>query len=117
MIAKLIAHAPTREAAAAKLAQACREVEVWPVKTNAAFLARCLAEPDFVAGRVDTGFIGARQEALAGGQDAPEPALAVVAGATLARLSRPAGVILWSGHRIGRARRGRLISTSSGVFA
>ena len=64
MIAKLVAHADTREAAAARLAQACREVEVWPVKTNAAFLARCLAEPDFVAGRVDTGFIGARQEAL-----------------------------------------------------
>ncbi len=64
MIAKLIAHAPTRDAAAAKLAEACRQVEVWPVKTNAAFLARCLAEPDFVAGRVDTGFIGARQEAL-----------------------------------------------------
>ena len=64
MIAKLIAHAGSREAAAAKLAQACREVEVWPVKTNAAFLACCLAEPHFVAGRVDTGFIGARQEAL-----------------------------------------------------
>ncbi|WP_174300966.1 biotin carboxylase N-terminal domain-containing protein [Caulobacter sp. S45] len=64
MIAKLIAHASTREGAAAKLANACREVEVWPVKTNAAFLTRCLDEPDFVAGRVDTGFIGARHEAL-----------------------------------------------------
>ena len=40
MIAKLIVHAPTREAAAARLAGVCRSVEVWPVKTNAAFLAR-----------------------------------------------------------------------------
>ena len=64
MIAKLIAHADTREAAAAKLAKACGEVEVWPVKTNAAFLARCLAEPDFIAAHVDTGFIGARLETL-----------------------------------------------------
>ena len=40
MIAKLIAHAPTREAAAAQLAVACGAVEVWPVKTNAGFLAR-----------------------------------------------------------------------------
>ena len=56
MIAKLIAHAPTREAVAAKLAKACGEVEVWPVKTNAAFLARCLAEPDFVAGWGGYGF-------------------------------------------------------------
>ncbi|MGI9170365.1 MAG: acetyl-CoA carboxylase biotin carboxylase subunit, partial [Caulobacteraceae bacterium] len=38
MIAKLIAHADTREAAAEVLAAACRGVEVWPVKTNAAFL-------------------------------------------------------------------------------
>ena len=57
MIAKLIVHAPTRTAAAARLAAACRSVEVWPVKTNAAFLARCAAHPDFVAGRVDTGFM------------------------------------------------------------
>ena len=89
MIAKLIAHADTREAAAAKLAQACREVEVWPVKTNAAFLACCLAEPDFVAGRVDTGFIGARQEVLT----APEPThdAAVVGAAMMAgsRVGRP----------------------------
>jgi acetyl/propionyl-CoA carboxylase alpha subunit len=64
MIAKLIAHAPTREAAADELARAARAVEVWPVKTNAAFLARCLGDADFVAGRIDTGFIGARIPAL-----------------------------------------------------
>ena len=85
MIAKLIAHAPTREAAAAKLATACREVEVWPVKTNAAFLARCLAEPDFVSGRVDTGFIGERLDALVPVTGEPEPAL--VAAAAVARVA------------------------------
>ena len=69
MIAKLIVHADTREAAAAALAQACREVEIWPVRTNAAFLARVAEEPDFVAGRIDTGFIPARLDALAA--DAP----------------------------------------------
>jgi acetyl/propionyl-CoA carboxylase alpha subunit len=57
MIAKLIAHAATREAAAGALADACRSVEVWPVRTNAAFLARCLDEPDFLSGDIDTGFI------------------------------------------------------------
>jgi propionyl-CoA carboxylase alpha chain/3-methylcrotonyl-CoA carboxylase alpha subunit len=66
MIAKLIAHAPTREAAARKLAEACAEVEVWPVKTNAGFLARCAAHADFVAGDVDTGFIETRLERLVG---------------------------------------------------
>jgi propionyl-CoA carboxylase alpha chain/3-methylcrotonyl-CoA carboxylase alpha subunit len=64
MIAKIIVHAPTREAAAHKLAEACAEVEVWPVKTNAGFLVRCAEHPDFVAGQVDTGFIEARLEGL-----------------------------------------------------
>jgi len=64
MIAKLIVHEDTREAAAAALAQACGEVEVWPVKTNAAFLVKCLIHPKFVAGDVDTGFIGAEEVAL-----------------------------------------------------
>jgi acetyl/propionyl-CoA carboxylase alpha subunit len=64
MIAKLIAHAPTREAAAADLARAARSVEIWPVKTNAAFLANCASDADFVAGRIDTGFIADRIEVL-----------------------------------------------------
>ncbi len=64
MIAKLIVHADTREAAAAQLAEACGEVEVWPVRTNAAFLKRCLDHPRFVAGDVDTGFIGKEEEIL-----------------------------------------------------
>jgi acetyl-CoA carboxylase biotin carboxylase subunit len=64
MIAKLIAHGETREQAAEQLAEACASVEVWPVKTNAAFLARCASHPDFVAGDVDTGFIEMRLEAL-----------------------------------------------------
>ncbi|WEK59441.1 MAG: biotin carboxylase N-terminal domain-containing protein [Candidatus Brevundimonas phytovorans] len=64
MIAKLIVHEATREAAAARLADACREVEVWPVRTNAGFLARCLDHPRFVEGDVDTGFIGAEEALL-----------------------------------------------------
>jgi len=84
MIAKLIAHGPTREAAVAALAKACREVEVWPVKTNAAFLARCLDDADFVAGRIDTGFIGERLETLVPYDIASEAALRAAAQALLA---------------------------------
>ncbi len=65
MIAKLIVHETSREAAATRLADACGEVEVWPVKTNAGFLKRCLEHPRFVAGDVDTGFIGAEEGVLA----------------------------------------------------
>lgn len=57
LIAKLIVHAPSRTEAAAKLARACGQIEVWPIRTNAAFLARAAGNADFIAGRIDTGFI------------------------------------------------------------
>ncbi len=57
LIAKLIVHASGRTEAAAKLAKACGQIEVWPVKTNAGFLARAASHADFIAGRIDTGFI------------------------------------------------------------
>src|SRR5262249_12063232 len=64
MLAKLIAHAPMREGAIAKLYTACVNKEVAPVKTNAGFLARCLVNKDFLVGNVDTGLIGANLDAL-----------------------------------------------------
>jgi acetyl/propionyl-CoA carboxylase alpha subunit len=85
MIAKLIAHAPTREGATDRLAQACAEVEVWPVKTNAAFLARCLDHPDFIAGDVDTSFIPRRIDELATQAIPSDDLLMVAAAAFLAR--------------------------------
>lgn len=56
---------------------------MWPVKTNAGFLARTLADPDFVQGAVDTGFIEARQKALVAAPGLSEPALGALAHAAL----------------------------------
>jgi 3-methylcrotonyl-CoA carboxylase alpha subunit len=64
MIAKLIAAGRDREEAVDRLLGVLEQVEVWPVKTNAAFLARAAADPDFRAGEVDTGFIPARIDTL-----------------------------------------------------
>jgi len=57
MIAKLIAHARTREAALDKLAHVLERSQIGPITTNAQFLYRALRHPDFKAGAVDTGFI------------------------------------------------------------
>ncbi|WP_029619761.1 acetyl/propionyl/methylcrotonyl-CoA carboxylase subunit alpha [Pseudorhizobium marinum] len=57
MIAKLISHAASRQQAARKLAIVAAGIEVWPVITNAAFLAKTLRHPAFLAGAVTTGFI------------------------------------------------------------
>ena len=64
MIAKLIASGPTREEAIDGLVDALDQVEIWPVRTNAAFLARCASHPDFRAGDVDTSFIPSRIDEL-----------------------------------------------------
>ena len=82
MIAKLIAHGDTREDAAGRLAEACREVEVWPVRANAYFLANCASHPDFLAARLDTDFINARLDGLIA---RPSPTVSPAAVAALAR--------------------------------
>ena len=93
MIAKLIAHGSTREAAIDALTEALdAHVSVYPVKTNAGFLRRCLTHPDFRAGQVDTRFIDDRLDALAP-KDAPAlsyavGALAMANGGPLADPSR-----------------------------
>jgi 3-methylcrotonyl-CoA carboxylase alpha subunit len=60
MIAKLIAHQTDRIAAIKALRDACSSTAIWPVRTNAAFLVRCLDDHDFAAGNLNTGLIGDR---------------------------------------------------------
>jgi len=57
MIAKLIAVGDDRDEAIDELAAILDGVEVWPVRTNAAFLVNALLEPDFINANLDTGFI------------------------------------------------------------
>ncbi|MCZ8322796.1 MAG: acetyl/propionyl/methylcrotonyl-CoA carboxylase subunit alpha [Novosphingobium sp.] len=70
MIAKLIAHGPSREAAIERLLDGVDETEVWPVRTNAGFLGMLLEHPQFQSGDVDTGLIGRDLDSLV---HAPEP--------------------------------------------
>ncbi len=57
MIAKIIAHGPTRLDAASRLQAALRSVEVIGVETNAAFLQALVSHRAFLASDVETGFI------------------------------------------------------------
>jgi acetyl/propionyl-CoA carboxylase alpha subunit len=106
MIAKLIAHAPSREQALAELAEACDGVEVWPVRTNAGFLARCLEAPDFIAGDVDTGFIERNLETLTADPEPSPAALACAAQAAMREdaLGDASPWSLLSGFRLNAAR-------------
>jgi 3-methylcrotonyl-CoA carboxylase alpha subunit len=80
MIAKVIAHAPTRAEAIELLADAVVSSIVWPVRTNGAFLAKALADKDFAAGRLDTGLIARRGDALMPAARPSDHGLAAVAG-------------------------------------
>ena len=82
LLAKLIVHAPSRQEAATKLAAACRNVEVWPVKTNAGFLARAASNPDFLRGGIDTGFIAHHAASLVPPNE-PSPRATAAAAAAL----------------------------------
>ncbi|WP_260482185.1 acetyl/propionyl/methylcrotonyl-CoA carboxylase subunit alpha [Sphingomicrobium flavum] len=72
MIAKLIYHGDTREAAIEGLAGMLANLEVWPVRTNAAFLLRAATSPDFVDARLDTSFIADHGDTLIPGEPGDE---------------------------------------------
>ena len=80
MIAKLIAWAPTREAALDRLRAALRDALVVGPKTNLAFLDALLADSAVEAGGVDVGFIDANAARLGAEPRPPDPR-AVLAGA------------------------------------
>ena len=81
MIAKIITHRQTRLKAIEALRQACADTEVWPVKTNAGFLVRCLSDARFVAGDIDTALIAAGGEALTRRPPPSQEILETAAGA------------------------------------
>ncbi len=83
LLAKVVSHAAGRPAALRMLAAACGAIEVWPVRTNAAFLARVAADPAFLAGAIDTGFIERHAERLIPGLEPGEEVIRAAARALL----------------------------------
>jgi 3-methylcrotonyl-CoA carboxylase alpha subunit len=85
MLAKLICHAESREAAIDRLDRALRDYVVLGTKTNISWLRRLVTHPAFRDGRVSTRFIADHEESLR--RETPEiiPAIA----ALLASAPRP----------------------------
>jgi acetyl/propionyl-CoA carboxylase alpha subunit len=57
LVAKVIAHAPTRAEAAKRLARALARAHIHGVRTNRELLVRTLEHPEFLHGRTDTDFL------------------------------------------------------------
>ena len=80
MIAKLIAHAPTRDAALDKLKAALEGTLIAGPRSNLVFLAKLCGAAEFRQGKVDTGFIDRNLGAL-GAVPQPQDKAAAAAGA------------------------------------
>jgi 3-methylcrotonyl-CoA carboxylase alpha subunit len=77
MIAKLIAHGPTRQAALDRLTDALvKHTQILGPRTNVAFLAALCQAPQFREGRFDTGYIDRNLAALGAVPHTPDRAAA-----------------------------------------
>lgn len=104
MLAKVIAWAPTRSEALGRLSSALAETAVLGVGTNVAYLRELLADPDVVAGRLDTQLVSRRAAFV---QSTPDHVFAAAALDELLAL-QPSGPVVdpWdvpSGWRVGGA--------------
>jgi 3-methylcrotonyl-CoA carboxylase alpha subunit len=89
MIAKIIAHGPTRNDALSRLAAALRDMVIAGPRVNTPFLRRLAEHPLFQSGRFDTGFIDRHlAELLHTDPDDEARAVAATVGLLLARERR-----------------------------
>ncbi|GIK26738.1 MAG: 3-methylcrotonyl-CoA carboxylase subunit alpha [Betaproteobacteria bacterium] len=92
LLAKVIAHGATRDAARQKLIAALRDTTALGVTTNKAFLVGCLEHPEFFAGRATTDFIAAHFAPQADADPRSEllaAAALILAQRSAARLPQP----------------------------
>ena len=95
LVAKVIAHAETRDLAIARLVAALRAFPILGIVTNIPFLIRVLEHPSFRAGEIHTGFLDQEGAMLAEPADEPMPsfvaaAMAAADNASSASSSAPA---------------------------
>ncbi|MEO1249699.1 MAG: acetyl/propionyl/methylcrotonyl-CoA carboxylase subunit alpha [Pseudomonadota bacterium] len=103
MIAKVIAHGPTRPEALSRLRKALADFHVAGCRTNIGFLSALIAHPNFASGRPDTGLIERDLSALTAQPDLPDAVLATAALSVLGMLGRDASDDPWqalSGFRL-----------------
>ena len=91
LIAKLIAHGETREAARRRALAALKHFPILGLRTNTTLLLELLEHPRFISGAVDTHFLDSESEMLRArlAMDAPEEAR-VIAGAVSSEAQRGA---------------------------
>jgi propionyl-CoA carboxylase alpha chain len=90
LLAKVVAHAPTREEAARRLALALARTRIRGVTTNRDLLVATLGHPVFLAGEATTAFVEDAQVARSRAVSGEELRLAAIAAALAAQAQRRA---------------------------
>ena len=107
MLAKLVVHAPTRQAAIDRMLRALGELQIVGVETSAPFHRRVLREPDFRAGDIDIKYLDKHPELLDRDPDGEMLRAAALAAALLAEEERGRRAIRRIDGAEGRASRWR----------
>ncbi len=101
MLSKLIAFAPTREMAIARLLRALDEYVIGGIRTNLGLFRRVLRDPDFRAARINTGYLDrllAESPAQTSAPAASELLQPAMAAAAVIEATKPAAAPLPGGQ-------------------
>lgn len=93
MISKFAVYGKDREHAIERMRRALMEYQIGGIKTTLPFFREIMDDPEFVAGRLDTGFITAFNERRQDSEpDQIEQDLAIIAAALAATKAKPAAI-------------------------
>jgi acetyl-CoA carboxylase biotin carboxylase subunit len=99
LLAKLIGYGATREQCIQRLERALYEYFVAGIKTNISLFRRILRDPDFRAGRLDTGFLDRLLKAAPAAEAGDETAMKIAAlAAGLFNMIEPVGAPVSAAH-------------------
>ena len=99
ILSKLVAYGENREQARARMLRALDEYVIHGVQTSIDLHKRILRHPEFVAGKLDTGFVERHADILLTPESHPVPDEAFIAGLLYARTGAPAAVTPAPGAR------------------
>ena len=116
MIAKLVVRGDTRDEAIDELAAILDGVEVWPVRTNAAFLFNAVMQAEFASAEIDTGFIERHLDALVPDPEPDESFWRGAAAVALAIDEEEGPLAELSGFRLNAPRRASAALGRNGEF-
>ena len=115
MIAKVIVHADDRETSRLQLSRSLEHLAVWPVRSNAPFLMKCLAHREFAECAATTGFIAANENELLQAVEPDKVTLETAVEAVISEVSRGIDDTSLFGFRLNACRNLKSVISFNGV--